>query len=69
MKVYKKTEVNKNLWINDYGDETFEVCLRAWRPLGAYVYRYEKGKLKYCQRRSYAGASSPKFYNFFKSDW
>ena len=39
MKICKKTEVNKNLWINDYGNETFEVCLRAWGPLGAFVYR------------------------------
>ena len=70
MKNYRKTtEVNENLWVHDYGDGTFEVCLRAWGPLGAYVYRYEKGRLKYSQRRSYAGASSPKYYNFFKSDW
>ena len=48
MKNTRKTiEVNKNLWIHDYGDEVFEVCLRAWGPLGAYVYRYEKGRLKY----------------------
>ena len=64
----KNTEVNENLWVHDYGDGTFGVCLRAWGPLGAYVYRYEKGRLKYSQRRSYAGASFPKYYNFFKSD-
>ena len=37
--------------------------------LGAYVYRYEKGRLKYCMRKSYGGVSSPKYFNFFKSDW
>ena len=52
--------------VHDYGDE---VSLRAWGPLGAYVYRYEKGRLKYCMRKSYAGVSSPKYFNFFKSDW
>ena len=56
----KTIEVNKNLWVHDYGDETFEVCLRASGPTGIYVYRYEKGRLKYSQRRSYGGASSPK---------
>ena len=56
MKNTRKTiEVNKNLWVHDYGDEVFEVCLRAWGPLGAYVYRYEKGRLKYCMRKSYGG--------------
>ena len=70
MKNTRKTiEVNKNLWVHDYGDEVFEVCLRAWGPLGAYVYRYEKGRLKYCMRKSYGGVSSPKYFNFFKSDW
>ena len=55
MKNTRKTiEVNKNLWVHDYGDEVFEVCLRAWGPLGAYVYRYEKGRLKYCMRKSYS---------------
>ena len=69
MKNTRKTiEVNKNLWIHDYGNEVFEVCLRAWGPLGAYVYRYENGRLKYCMRKSYAGVSSPKYFNFFKSD-
>ena len=69
MKNIRKTiEVNKNLCVHDYGDEVFEVCLRASGPLGAYVYRYEKGRLKYCMRKSYAGVSSPKYFNFFKSD-
>ncbi len=64
--IRKTTEVNKDLWVHDYGDGTFEVCLRASGPTGAYVYRYEKGRLKYSQRRSYGGVSSPKYYNFFK---
>ena len=69
MQDYKRTDINADLWINDYGNETFELFLRACGPTGAYVYRYEKGRLKWCQRRSYAGVSSPKYYNFFKSDW
>jgi len=63
MKNTRKTiEVNKNLWIHDFGDE-------ASGPTGAYVYRYENGRLKYCMRKSYGGVSSPKYFNFFKSDW
>ncbi len=46
MKDYKRTDINKDLWINDYGNGTFELFLRASGPTGAYVYRYEKGRLK-----------------------
>tara|TARA_Y100000768_G_scaffold353042_1_gene305047 strand:+ start:1197 stop:1313 length:117 start_codon:yes stop_codon:yes gene_type:complete len=33
----KKIEVKKNLWVHDFGDEVFEVCLRASGPTGACV--------------------------------
>ena len=66
MKEYKRTDINKNLWILDYGNNKFEVYLRAWSPLGAFVYRYENSRLKWFQRRSYAGVSSVKYFNFFK---
>jgi hypothetical protein len=66
MKEYKRTDINKNLWVLDYGDDKFEVYLRAWGPLGAFVYRYEKGRLKWYQRRSYSGVSSVKYFNFYK---
>ncbi len=69
MKDYKRVDINKNLWVCDYGNSTFEIFIRACGPTGAYVYRYEKDKLKWCQRRSYGGASTPKYYNFFKSDY
>ncbi len=62
----KTTQVNDNLWVHDYGDGIFEVCLIASGPTGAYVYRYEKSRLKYFVRKSYGGASSPKYFNFFK---
>ena len=29
MKEYKRTDINKDLWINDYGNETFELFLRT----------------------------------------
>ncbi len=64
MKDYKRTDINKNLWVCDYGNGTFEIFIRACGPTGAYVYRYEKERLKWCQRRSYGGASTPKYYNF-----
>ena len=66
---YKITHVNKNLFVKDYGNKVFELFIKLHGPIfyGAIVYRYEKGRLKYSQRRSYAGASSPKYYNFFKS--
>ena len=69
MKDYKRVDVNKNLWVCDYGNGAFEIFIRACGPTGAYVYRYEKERLKWCQRRSYGGASTPKYFNFFKSDW
>ena len=69
MKEYKRTNINKNVWVCDYGNQTFELFLRAYGPTGAIVYRYEKGRLKWCQRRGYAGGSTLKHFNFFKSDW
>ncbi len=69
MKDYKRTDINNDFWINDYGNGTFELFLRAFGPTGAVVYRYEEGRLKWCQRRSYGGGSTPKYFNFFKSDW
>ena len=50
MKNYKRTDINKDLWINDYGNDTFDLFLRASGPTGAVVYRYEEGRLKWCQR-------------------
>ena len=35
MKEYKRTDINKDLWINDYGNETFELFLRTCGPTGA----------------------------------
>ena len=69
MKDYKRTDINNDFWIKDYGNGTFELFLRASGPTGAVVYRYEEGRLKWCQRRSYGGGSTPKYFNFFKSDW
>ena len=69
MKNYKRTDINKDLWIIDYGNHSFDLFLRAFGPNGAVVYRYEEGRLKWCQRRSYSGGSTPKYFNFFKSDW
>ena len=66
MNTYKKIEVNKNLSIFDYGNDKFEVRIRAWGPLGAFIYRFEDGRLKWFQRRSYSGASSLKYFNFYK---
>jgi len=66
MKNYKRTEVNGSLFVLDYGNEKFEVHMRAWAPLGTCVYRYENGRLKWFQRRSYSGSSSVKYFNFYK---
>ena len=69
MKKYTRIEINNNLWVNDYGNGEFELYIKQYGPSGYVVYRYEKERLKWCQRRSYGGATEPKYYNFFQSDW
>ena len=61
----KTIEVNKNLWVHDYGDEIFEVCLRAWGPLGAYVYRYEKGQTEILPKKKLCWSVFTKILQFF----
>ena len=65
MKEYKRIDVTKDIWIIDFGNDNFDMFIRASSPLGTYVYSFKKGRLHAYQRRSYAGASKTKYYNFF----
>ena len=46
--------MNKSSYIKLYEDDTFEVHCSAQGPLGAYVYHFKRGLLKWKQRRSYS---------------
>ena len=37
MKDFKRTDINNDLWIKDYGNETFELFLRESGPTVAVV--------------------------------
>ena len=65
MKGYKRIDVTKDIWIIDFGNDNFDMFIRASSQLEAYVYSFKKGRLHAYQRRSYAGASKTKYYNFF----
>ena len=65
MKEYKRIDVTTDIWINNFGDDNFDLFIRASSPLGAYVYSFKKGRLFAYQRRSYGGASKTKYYNFY----
>ena len=65
MKGYKRIDVTKDIWINDFGNDYFHMFIRAYAPLGAYVYSFKQGRLHSYQRRSYGGASKTKYYNFY----
>ena len=65
MNIIKRIDVTKDIWIKDFGDDNFDMFIRASSPLGAYVYSFKKGRLHAYQRRSYGGASKTKYYNFY----
>ena len=50
---FKKIPINKSSYIKLYEDDTFEVHCSAQGPLGANVYHFKKGLLKWKHRRSY----------------
>jgi hypothetical protein len=66
MNKFKRIDINEDLFVNDYGNNKFEVGIRTCAPTGVYIYRYENSRLKWFQRRSYAGVSSVKYFNFYK---
>ena len=54
---FKKIQINKSSYIRLYDDDTFEVHCSAQGPLGANVYHFKRGILKWKQRRSYSFVS------------
>lgn len=65
MNDFKRMDITEGIWIYDLGNNSFDLYIRASSPLGAHVYSFEKGRIKCYQRRSYAGASKTKYYNFY----
>ena len=45
--------------IKIHSQDNFELHIRASGPLGAFVYKYENGLLKWRQRRSYSFVTRP----------
>ena len=66
MSNFKKIDVTEDIFIKDFGNDNFDMHIRASGPLGAYVYSFKKGRLHAYQRRSYGGASKTKYYNFYE---
>ena len=54
---YRKIQINKSSYIRLYEDNTFEVHCFVQGPLGANVYHFKRGILKWKQRRSYSFVS------------
>lgn len=61
---YKKIPINKSSHIRLYEDDKFEVHCSAQGPLGANVYYFNKGLLKWKQRRSYSFISKKYKINY-----
>ena len=51
---FKKIEIDKDTYVKYWDRDNFELHIRASGPLGAFVYKYENGLLKWRQRRSYS---------------
>jgi len=51
---YKKIIINDDTHIRYINKEDYELHIRACGPNGAWVYKFERGNLKWRQRRSYS---------------
>jgi len=56
---FKKIEIDKDTYVKYWDRDNFELHIRASGPLGAFVYKYENGLLKWRQRRSYSFVTRP----------
>ena len=54
---FKKIPIDKNSYIKLYENDSFEIHCSASGPLGANVFYFERGMLKWHQRRSYSFVS------------
>ena len=56
---FKKIKIDEDAYIKYWDRDNFELHIRASGPLGAFVYKYTNGLLKWRQRRSYAFVTRP----------
>ena len=57
--VYKKIFIDGDTYIRYNNKDDYELHIRACGPTGAWVYKFERGSLKWRQRRSYAFVAKP----------
>ena len=51
---HKKIIIDRDAYIRYVNRDDYELHIRAYGPTGAWVYKFERGSLKWRQRRSYA---------------
>ena len=56
---YTKIVIDKDTYIRYVNRDDYELHIRASGPIGAWVYKFERGNLKWRQRRSYAFIAKP----------
>ena len=56
---HKKIIINQDAYIRYVNRDDYELHIRASGPNGAWVYKFERGNLKWRQRRSYAFMGRP----------
>ena len=56
---YIKIIIDKNTYIRYVNRDDYELHIRACGPTGAWVYKFERGNLKWRQRRSYGFIAKP----------
>ena len=57
---YTKIIIDKDTYIRYVNRDDYELHIRASGPNGAWVYKFERGNLKWRQRRSYSFIARPK---------
>ena len=56
---YTKIIIDKDAHIRYVNRDDYELHIRAYGPNGAWVYKFERGNLKWRQRRSYSFIERP----------
>ena len=64
---YTKIVIDKDTYIRYVNKDDYELHIRTWGPTGAWVYKFERGNLKWRQRRSYALMASQETPSWKKS--
>ena len=56
---HKKIIIDEDAYIRYINKDNYELHVRTWGPTGAWVYKFDRGNLKWKQRRSYAFLARP----------